>query len=166
MSEQLTETEVMELINEYFTSIGLFWEGTEGLQNHADIEFTTTGDIYIVTGIQAIMNDIRARLLTRKETIINGIVYPAETSDPSIGSSLFYILGKKKTMANIRLAMVYTAEAIDNIPYLELVSVNTDLISSEDLNKELVSINIVAQLVINLGEIQSQGANINMKVVY
>lgn len=166
MSEQLTETEIMNLVEEYFSSLNLFWEGEAGLQSHADLEYTPTGDIQIITGIPSIINDIRARLLTRKETIINGVVYPAETSDPSVGSSLFYILGKKKTITNIRTAMVYTAEAIDNIPYLELVSVNAELISSEDLNKELVSINIVAKLVLNLGEIQSQGLNLEMKVVY
>ena len=146
MSEELPT--VKDILEDYLIDMDLQWADEYNLQSTADINSSNVGDITLTSGLKVIINDIYARLLTRRKTIIDGVTYPAETSEDDFGSSLFYILGRKKTPNNIRLAMLYVAEALIDYPYLEIQSINSEVFSSKDLNKEMVQITVKANVVI------------------
>jgi phage gp46-like protein len=137
-------------------------------ERQGDLQTDVAGDLKMAQGIAAIKNDVMARLLTRKRTIIDGEEYNAETTDEGFGSSLYYIIGRKKTQNNIRLAMLYVADALLDAPYLDIQEISAEVFPSKDLNRELVRISIKALVTLPTEDLVmvSNKEEIKVDVVY
>ena len=166
MSYILEGNSAQEFMNNYIKDIGIdFIVEGEGITK-GDIRAHPTGDVDIEQGINAVINEIRARLLTRREVIIDGKTYSGETSDPNFGSALFYMKGKKKTTTNIKMAMLYIIEALIDMPYIDILNINAEVYPSDDVNKETVKINLEFKISINVENLIIQGDVIRMDVIY
>lgn len=157
MSETtMTLAEFLEL---FLVDIDLDWISDAPSENYGDLSVGTDGDLKLNVGLKVIENDIRARILTRRKTVIDGVTYPAETSEDNFGSSLPYVIGRKKTLNNVRLAQVYIAEALLDCPYILIDKIEAELHSSKDLNSEMVKINIKGTITFPVDGIEVQGLN-------
>lgn len=169
MSQDLPS--IKEILDTYIKDIGLIWTDETSLSNQADVDHDGTGDIKIISGLDVIKNDIYARLLTARKTILEGKTYPAETTEDDFGSSLPYIIGRKRTPNNIRLAMLYIAEALIDYPYLEITTIDAEVYtpsSSKHLNRETVKITIRGRIVLPAEGIVTSGSpeEIQVSVTY
>lgn len=156
----------LSFLDKYVTDVELHFFKETNAAAQADIQTHPSGDIAISNGLNAIINEIRARLLTRREVIIDGKTYAGETSDPNFGSALFFMLGKKKTNTNIKTMMIYILEALLTMPYIDISSIDAELYPSDNVSEETVKITIKLKIYVDLEDISIQGDVVQMDVIY
>lgn len=166
MSIILEGETALSFLEKYVTDIELHFFDETGSAAQADIQTHPSGDIAISSGLNAIINEVRARLLTRREVIVDGKTYAGETSDPNFGSALFFMLGKKKTITHIKTMMIYILEALSTMPNIDITTIDAELYPSDDIGKETVKITIKLKIYVDLEDISIQGDVVQMDVIY